>query len=149
MRKATIILTAILMAVSVSGQVKGVDLENLVEAKTDADLLDHIEEWVYVPDQDAYVFMISTAPMPVDYKHLITELNRILEANDLDIDKPDEEDDLLPPSVSGLTDYSDLDHEIAMGEAEIMRKYYVDDEWFITIYCNYNASILVIAKFPE
>lgn len=149
MKHATIIIAAILMAITVNGQVKGVDLSNAVKVNSEMDLMNHIEEWTYQSEDEIYIFTISMMPKPVDYKHLITELNRILEANDLDINKPDEEDDLLPSRINGLTDYSNLDHYVRLGEAEIMRRYYLDNGWIIAILCNYQTRGLVLGKIQE
>lgn len=98
---------------------------------------------------EKHICCIIQSQSAVDYKHLITELNRILEANDLDIDKPDFEDDLFPSNVNGITDYSDLAHEISIGEAEISRMYLLVDEWAIRIVCNYQMRALLFGKFEE
>ena len=133
------------MAITASGQVKGVDLDNAVEVTGDEDIIDFNEEWVNLPDIDVYGFFIAN-DNAVDYKHLISELDRILQANDLDIHKPDIEDDLFTPSIKGLTDYSNLSHYVAMGEAEIMRTYFIDYEWTIRIVCNYTTRALILGK---
>ena len=149
MRKATIIIATILMAIAASGQVKGVDLENVVELENEADLVNHIEKWGYLQEEDVYVFTIRMIPMAVDYKHLLTELDHILEANELDIDKPDEEDDLLPSEINGLRDYNNLSFYVALGQAEIIRSYYLDDEWVIKLICSYDLRALLLFKIQE
>jgi hypothetical protein len=147
MKKATIVIAAIFMAITASGQVKGVDLDNAVEVKTEDELLNHIEEWLQTPESD-YVFFIENA-YAVDYKHLISELDRILKANDLDINKPDMEDDLLPSEINGLRDYENLSYYVALGKAEIMRRYFIDDEWTIGITCNYQVRVLILVESQE
>jgi hypothetical protein len=146
MKKITLILTVILMAIAVSGQIKGIDLDNVVEVKNENELENHPEQWIKIPAPDGvYTFFIENTNA-VDYKHLITELDCILQANDLDINKPDQEDDLLPSEIKGLRDYDNLSYYVALGKAEIMRSYNLDDEWVIGIICNYQVRALGIGK---
>lgn len=150
MKKVTIILAAIFIVISVSGQVKGVDLDNAVEVKHDEELMNHSEEWIKGFEEDSiFFYMINRFPKPVDSKHLIKELDRVLKANDLDINKPDREDDLFPSQVKGLTDYSNLDHYVSIDEAKIDRTYFIGDEWAIGIVCNYKGQVLFLVKSQE
>ena len=149
MKKVTILLATIFIVVIARGQVNGVDLENAVQLSDEADLSDYIEQWIKLSEENAYAFAIADIPKPVDYKHLITELDRILVANNLDINKPDTEDDLLPENVKGLTDYSNLAYYVSLGEAEVIRGYFIDDDWGIGIVCNYNTRVLFISKKPD
>ena len=147
MKKASLIIAAILMAIIASGQVEGVDLDNALEVKTDDELQNHIEEWLQTPESN-YVFFIVN-DYATDYKHLISELDRILKANDLDINKPDMEDDLLPSEINGLRDYENLSYYVALGKAKIMRRYFIDDKWTIGITCNYQVRALILVKSQE
>ena len=150
MKKTIAILAAILMAISTSGQVKGIDLENVVEVSGDREMLEHSKQWVKTNEDGVtvYVFIIENE-YAVDYKHLITELDRVLKANGLDIDKPDDEDDLLPPRVKGLRDYSNLAHYVSIGEAEIRRNYYLQNGWMIGIICDYEMRGILAADFMQ
>jgi len=147
MKKAIMILAAILTAITINGQVKGIDFGNAELAETDEELYEHAKQWVKLDyeGENAYTYMIWN-DYAVDYKHLITELDRVLKANGLDIDKPDIEDDLLPQNIKGIRDYKNLAYYVTMGEAEISRSYFLDNGWVIGILCNYQGKAIVVAN---
>lgn len=137
MKKASIIVAAILISITVSGQIKGVDLENAVEVENDLEVSEHSEQWVKLSRQGIvlYSFSINNDSV-VDYKHLITELDRVLKANGKDINKPDIENDLLPSEIKGLQDYENLSHYVDLGEAQVSRIYNLDNGWEVRVVCN-------------
>ena len=145
MKKASIIEATILISITVSGQVKGIDLENAVKVENDLEISEHhYEQWVRLSQQgiDLYAFTIQN-DSAVDYKHLITELDRVLNANGKDINNPDIENDLLPSEIKGLRDYENLSRYVGLEKAQLSRTYNLENGWEVRIVCNCRMQVLM------
>lgn len=62
MKKATIIIATIFMAIAVSGQVKGFDLDNVLIIEDDIDVNNYPEQWVKMPERGEAYMLYHTKP---------------------------------------------------------------------------------------
>lgn len=116
MKKLVLIICLAISGMLVQGQINGIDLSKAIEV-TDS-----------TPPEDMYnqlvtydsMYIITYSSNTVGVVHSHRKLLSILEANELDFDKPDYDNSYLASNVDGYNDYEAIPFSVKTGNSIIV-----------------------------
>ncbi len=123
MRKVLLVSILLFAGILMQAQIKGIDLSKAIET-TDSTKIEDVYNQLVTHDS-MYAIPYRTNTVGVVYSH--RKILSILEANELDFDKPDYDNSYLSSYVDGYDDYENIPHSVKVGKSIIMMEWIVNE----------------------